>query len=152
MELAFFLSVVDMNGHSLSLYPPYRLLKKLIKAAAKSEGQSVDGIDNIAEESDSNQPLVQPQSSAPNSPLSASPTPSQDVNISVKKQPSREEVDTAVPKRITRIQSRGSAHSRESDQSENILRKRKFSRPGSVKEGKACLIMLAQCSFCLGNS
>lgn len=113
---------------------PSRLLKKLIKAAAKSEGQIIDDNNNVlAEDSESGQPFNQPLSSASNTPLSASPTPSEDVNIRPTS-PSAPEMP-AMTKKVTRIQSRASAQSRDSEQSENVLRKRKFSRPGSVKDG-----------------
>lgn len=114
----------------------HRLLKKLIKAAAKSEGQIVDGNNIIAEDSESGQPFNQPLSSATNTPLSASPTPSEDVHI----RPVPQAVAPEMPnmtKKVTRIQSRSSANSRASEASgDNVVRKRKFSRPGSVKEGR----------------
>lgn len=104
-------------------YIDYRLLKKLIKAAAKLEDPSLDG--QVAEDSEAGQPLNLPPSSASNTPLSVSRASSETITASHPTPPVN-----ANPKKIARIQSGNSDHD------ENVLRKRKFSRPGSVREAR----------------
>lgn len=105
-----------------------RLLKKLIKAAAQSGAAQANG--EAAGDSESGQPFNQPLSSATNTPLSASPTPSQEITA----RPAT--VPPLSPRRIARIQSRGS------ENSDNGLRRRKLSRSGSVREGAHPYILL----------
>lgn len=98
-----------------------RLLKKLIKAAAASEGQSPEGID--ADDSDAAQPLNLPAPVESSSPPPTSPALSGETSVRPANSPPN------FTRKVARIQSRAS------DNSENVSRKRKASRPGSVREG-----------------